>query len=120
MKPSHVALLAAACLCAACAGPGISDATPDGPGTVRTPTGQPLAPQAAMDSIAIGKSTKTDVSSALGQAIVIPFDNGHEVWVYRWPGVDKTPRTATELVLLFEPAGVVKKARLRPGYPPRD
>ena len=87
---------------------------------VRTPTGQPLAPQAAMDMVTIGKSAKSDVASALGQAIVIPFDSGHEVWVYRWPGVDRAPRTATELVVLFEPGGIVKKVRLRPGYAPRD
>ncbi|WP_280151447.1 hypothetical protein [Piscinibacter sp. XHJ-5] len=70
-----------------------------------------------MDMIAIGKSTRADVSAALGQAIVIPFDSGHEVWVYRWPGADRTSRAATELVILFEPSGVAKKVRVRPGYP---
>lgn len=109
-----------ACLCAACAGTGMFDAAPQGPGSVRTPTGQPLAPQAAMDMIAIRKSTKADVSSALGKAIVIPFDSGYEVWVYRWPGADKTTRAATELVVLFEPSGLATKVRVRPGYAPRE
>jgi len=109
-----------ACLCAACAGTGLFEPSPDGPGAVRTPTGQSLAPQAATDMIAIGKSTKADVSSALGTAIVIPFDSGYEVWVYRWPGRDKTTRAATELVLLFDPSGVATKMRIRPGYPPRS
>jgi hypothetical protein len=113
-----VALLA--CLCVACAGTGMLDPPPQGPGSVRTPTGQALAPQAAMDMIAIGRSSKADVSSTLGQAIVIPFDTGYEVWVYRWPGADRTTRGATELVVLFDPSGLAKKVRMRPGYPPRD
>ena len=73
---------------------------------------------AAQSSIVIGKSTKADVTAALGQATRIPFDSGMEVWVYRWPGAQKTQRGATELVILFEPTGVVKKTRVRPGYGP--
>ncbi|TDP72534.1 hypothetical protein [Roseateles toxinivorans] len=97
--------------------PGGPEPSPDGPGPVRTPAGQALTPQAAMELIAIGKSGKAEVAAALGsKAIVIPFDSGYEVWVYRWPGPDKTTRAATELVLLFEPSGLVKKLRLRPGY----
>ena len=107
-----------ACLCAACAGTGMFHPSPQGAGSVRTPTGQSLAPQAAMETIAIGKSTKADVSSALGKAIVVPFDSGYEVWVYRWAGSDGTTRAATELVVLFDPSGLVKKVRVRPGYSP--
>jgi hypothetical protein len=97
-----------ACLCAACAGTGTIEPSPA------------LAPQAAMDVIAIGKSTKADVSSALGKAIVIPFDSGYEVWVYRWAGGERTTRAATELVVLFEPTGLASKVRVRPGYPTRN
>lgn len=109
-----------ACLCVACAGTGMFDPSPQGPGSLRTPTGQSLAPQAAMDMIAIGKSTKANVSSALGAAIVIPFDSGYEVWVYRWAGADRTTRAATELVVLFEPSGLATKVRVRPGYATRN
>jgi len=105
-----------ACLCVACAGTGMFDPSPQGLGSFRTPTGQYLAPQAAMDMIAIGKSTKADVSSALGTAIVMRFDSGYEVWVYRWPGPDRTRRAATELVVLFEPSGLATKVRVRPGH----
>ncbi len=63
-----------------------------------------------------GSSHKAEVESALGHAIVIPFDSGYEVWVYRWPGPDRTTRSATELVLLFDSTGLMTKARLRPGY----
>ena len=109
-----------ACLCVACAGSGTFEPSPQGRGSARTPTGASLAPQAAMDVIAIGRSTKADVSSALGQAIVIPFDSGHEVWVYRWAGADRTTRAATELVVLFDPSGLAAKVRLRPGYASRN
>ena len=121
--PAGLALCMAAfmaCLCVACAGTGMFDPSPQGPGSFRTPTGQSLAPQAAMDMIAIGKSTKANVSSALGEAIVIPFDSGYEVWVYRWAGADRTTRAATELVVLFEPSGLATKVRVRPGYATRD
>ena len=109
----------AAAFCVACAGPGAFDPPADGPGAARTPTGEPIAPQAALDRVAIGRSSKSDVAAALGQAIVVPFDTGYEVWVYRWPGPERTLRSATELVLLFDPSGVATKARVRPGYPAR-
>jgi hypothetical protein len=48
---------------------------------------------------AVGESTSADVRAALGEALVIDFDSGYEVWVYR------------ELVLLFAPSGVLTKAR---------
>ena len=119
IAPVRVALCSAAsmaCLCVGCAGTRMLDPSPSGAGSVRTPTGQPLAPQAAMDTIAVGKSTKADVSSALGKAIVVSFDSGYEVWVYRWGGSDGTTRAATELVVLFEPSGLANKVRVRPGY----
>lgn len=104
---------------AGCAAPGNFDPAPRGPGTVRTPNGQTLAPQAAFDTIGPGTSTQSQVAAALGPAFVVRFDSGYEVWVYRWPGADKTTRGATELVLLFDPAGTLTKRRLRPGYVPR-
>jgi hypothetical protein len=100
-----------ASLCVACASS--PNTVPHGHGTV-------LTPQSALDMISVGKSRKADVSSALGAAIVIPFDSGYEVWVYRWAGADKTPRSATELVVLFGPSGLVAKSRVRPGYAPSD
>lgn len=103
-------LCAIAVLCVACAGTGRLDA----------PAGQAIAPQDAMERVAIGKSTRPELAAALGTAIVIPFDSGFEVWVYRWPGLDRTTRSATELVVLFDPSGVATKARVRPGYAARD
>ncbi len=98
--------------CAPMSGPAVAEG---GPGVIQA---QGITPPAAQSSIVIGKSTKADVQTALGQATRIPFDSGFEVWVYRWPGAQKTHRAATELVILFEPTGVVKKTRVRPGYGP--
>jgi hypothetical protein len=91
-------------------------APPQGAGTARTPTGEsPPAPRTARETIVAGKSTRAEVVAGLGKAIVIRFDSGYEVWVYRWRNADQPPRAATELVVLFDPSGVATKARLRPG-----
>ena len=106
-----------ACLCTTgCVATGMLDPWPEGPGSARTPTGESPAPQSAMNRVALGKSTKADVVAALGTAIVVSFDSGYEVWIYRWRGTDKTTRAATELVVLFDPSGLATKARVRPGY----
>ena len=71
--------------------------------------------QSANAAIAIGTSTRAEVLAALGPAIVVKFDSGYEVWVYR----DKSPEkavTPAELVILFAPSGVVKKTRIKPSY----
>jgi hypothetical protein len=81
--------------------------------------GEIRSAQAAKDSITIGKSTKADVLAALGKPVVVSFDSGYEVWVYRENPEQKPPpaKTAaparTELVLLFAPSGVVTKTRIR-------
>lgn len=115
----RMAVLLACLGIAGCAGIGASEPSADGRGHVRTPTGEQLSPQRAMERILPGTSSRADVSATLGSAIVVPFDNGHEVWIYRWPGTDRTTRSSAELVLLFDPSGTVRKARVRPGYPPR-
>lgn len=58
---------------------------------------------------------KTEVQARLGPAEVLRFDSGYEVWVYRSKGA-RNRRAAPELVLLFEPAGVLSKVRAKPGY----
>jgi hypothetical protein len=98
--------------CAQMGGPALVEG---GPGVMQT---QAVSPAAAQSSIAVGKSTKADIQAALGQPTKVPFDSGFEVWVYRWPGAQKTHRAATELVILFEPSGVVRKTRVRPAYGP--
>jgi hypothetical protein len=69
--------------------------------------------QAASEAIGVGKSTKADVRAALGKAVVVDFESGYEVWVYRERLPEKAKPPATELVLLFAPSGILAKARIR-------
>jgi hypothetical protein len=86
------------------------------------------------DAVAIGRSTRADVVAALGEALVIRFDTGYEVWVYRLakdaraqgatarraapPVPDGAkPDTDAEFVILFAPSGLVAKTRIRPAPP---
>ena len=48
-----------------------------------------------------------DVLAALGNTVTVPFDTGYEVWVYHLE-----PGTA-EFVLLFDPAGLLARTRVR-------
>lgn len=83
------------------------------------PAQKPLGPgeivsaQAAQDALAIGKSTKADVRAALGQAVVVDFSSGYEVWVYRERAKEESTVSRTELVLLFSPSGILSKTRVR-------
>jgi hypothetical protein len=92
--------------CAVLQPPPSEESRPLGPAEIRS------AP-AARENLAIGKSTKADVRAALGEAIVVDFDSGYAVWVYRERLREKMPPPATELVLLFEPSGVLTKTRIR-------
>ncbi|EJL85429.1 hypothetical protein PMI15_01861 [Polaromonas sp. CF318] len=74
-----------------------------------------LSMQGAQVMVIPGSSTKAEVSAALGSATVVRFDSGYEVWAYR----EKPPKSETpgaEFVVLFTPAGIVQKTRIRPRY----
>ena len=118
IRPSRLIRTSIACACclllAACAGPGLFSGGSDAP-----PFSNPaLSMQSASESIAIGKSSKADVMTALGAATVINFDSGFEVWVYRAKSREPAEAKA-EFVILFSPNGVVKKTRLRSAYAAR-
>jgi hypothetical protein len=74
-------------------------------GCATEPTPKPSLVQ-TLSSLTIGRSTKSEVRAALGEGTVVNFDSGYEVWVYRQP-------PAAELVLLFEPSGILSKTRVR-------
>ena len=76
-------------------------AVPFGPGEIRSA-------QAAAGALAVGKSTKSDVRAALGEGTVVDFPSGYDVWVYR-----ERPPASAELVLLFEPNGILARTRVR-------
>ena len=69
--------------------------------------------QAAAEAIIAGRSTKADVRAALGEAVVVDFQSGYEVWVYRERLRGKAPPPSAELVLLFDPSGTLTKTRIR-------
>jgi hypothetical protein len=72
------------------------------------PEAQPPSLRPAFERLVIGKSTKADVRAALGDALVIDFDSGYEVWVYREQLTGQPPK---EFVLLFTPSGILAKRR---------
>ena len=75
--------------------------------------GEILSARAAQDVLAIGSSTKADMRAALGQAVVVDFSSGYEVWVYRERPKEESTVSKTELVLLFSPSGILAKTRVR-------
>lgn len=103
-------VLAAACLTGCAAPAGLLTGAPGGPAFAASPG---LSVQAAAQRVALGRSTRADVATALGAAEAVRFDSGWEVWVYRARGT-RAPQSAPELVILFGADGVVRKLRLRP------
>jgi hypothetical protein len=73
----------------------------------------PLRAEEMLSVVMIGKSTKADVRAALGEAVVIDFESGYEVWVYRERLREKATPPATEFVLLFAPSGILQRTRIR-------
>jgi hypothetical protein len=76
---------------------------------VTSPRAKLIAADRVKDAVVIGKSTKADVIAALGETLVISFDTGYEVWVYRLANAQ-----TGEFVILFAPYGLVAKTRIRP------
>ena len=87
----------------------------NGPGITRTPPQAAYAAAEAARARVHPGDTRDQVAAALGPSNIVQFESGWQVWVYRWPGADDSTRAATELVILFEPGGTVRKARVRRG-----
>ena len=80
------------------------------PSAVATSLRKQAIPAARIkDAVVIGKSTKADVIAAFGETLIITFDTGYEIWVYRLANAP-----TAEFVILFTPAGVAAKTRIRP------
>jgi hypothetical protein len=99
---------------AACGTAGRLEANAPGIAQRASPQAAWAAAQAARERVHAG-DTREQVATALGPSNIIAFESGWQVWVYRWPGADDSTRAATELVILFEPGGSVRKARVRRG-----
>lgn len=103
-----VAAFTACVALAGCAGPGGMFGAPGKSHPFRE---LGMSMEGARDAITPGRSTKADVLAALGEATVVRFDSGFEVWAYR-----EDPPDGAELVILFAPSGTVTKMRIRPSY----
>jgi hypothetical protein len=66
----------------------------------------------AQSLITPGQSTRSDVMAALGPATVVTFDSGFEILAYRTKPTRTVP-DGSELVILIDPSGVVRKTRVR-------
>ena len=111
-RASATPWLAAGLLLTGCAiGPGLFGAD-EGKPVFRDPA---LSVPHAASLLQVGRQRREDVAARLGPAETVRFDTGYEVWVYRSHGRDAAAQP--ELVLLFDPAGVLSKARLRQGSP---
>jgi outer membrane protein assembly factor BamE (lipoprotein component of BamABCDE complex) len=110
------AVIVAACASlAACGTAGRLEA--NGPGIQHAqPQAAFAAAQAALARVYAG-DTREQIAAALGPSNILSFESGWQVWIYRWPGADNATSSATELVILFEPGGTVRKARVRRGHP---
>ena len=112
MNRARFVLVLGCALIAACAAPLLEK---DAPGVVEA---QRLRPEAALAAVHPGDS-REQVVAALGRPNVVSFPSGWQVWVYRWPsGTERSPKAATEVDVLMDPSGAVRKARLRPGVRP--
>ena len=68
--------------------------------------------------VAVGKSSKAEVVSALGKAsAIVLFESGFEVWVYRIRSPQQAKQGDAEFVMLFAPSGILTKTRLRLSAP---
>jgi hypothetical protein len=101
----------AACLCIG----GCAFTQPPAPTAKSAPlrAGEILSAQSAKEALSVGRSTKADARAEIGEAVVIDFESGYEVWVYKERLREKATPPATELVLLFAPSGILAKARIR-------
>jgi hypothetical protein len=111
MRRASVVLSIAAALAGGCAGPGLlsnAETTP----RFRDPQ---LSVQDASQWLAPGRTTRQEVLDRLGPGEALRFDTGYEVRVWRAKGA-RDERATPELVVLFDPAGVVRKVRARPAY----
>jgi hypothetical protein len=101
-------------LCAGVAGCAAPAALTGGPTAKILPAGN------SGDAIIIGRSSKADVTAALGSTTAVRFDSGFEVWVYQLPGREKDATGPGEFVILFAPSGIVAKTRIRAPAPGRS
>ncbi len=74
------------------------------------PPGVQVDQQRINSAVIVGQSTRDSVRAALGSTKSVVFDSGYQTWLYQVPRAGGKP---AEFVILFDPAGVVRKTRTR-------
>ena len=83
-------------------------------GCASAPTpGTQVAEQRFGELVIPGKTTRAELVAAFGQTRTVRFDSGMEAWLYSTAAANGR---STELVLLLDREGVVRKVRTRPAY----
>jgi hypothetical protein len=71
--------------------------------------------EARFDTLVVpGRTTRAELLAAFGSTKTVRFDSGMEAWLYSTPAA---AGRSTELVLLLDRDGIVRKLRKRPPYP---
>ena len=71
--------------------------------------------EARFDTLVVpGRTTRAELLAAFGPTKTVTFDSGMEAWLYTAPAA---AGRSTELVLLLDRGGIVRKLRKRPPYP---
>ena len=71
--------------------------------------------EAKFDTLVVpGRTTRAELLAAFGPTKTVKFDSGMEAWLYTAPAA---AGRNTELVLLLDRDGIVRKLRKRPSYP---
>ncbi|MGJ7916080.1 hypothetical protein ACI48D_11440 [Massilia sp. LXY-6] len=98
---SAIAFLCAALLLNGCA-------------TGNTEPGKIVAEDRFAQLVVPGRTTRAELLAAFGPTKTVSFDSGFETWLYE---ADAGAGHHTELVLLLDRDGIVRKMRRRPPYP---
>jgi hypothetical protein len=71
--------------------------------------------EARFDALVVpGRTTRAELLAAFGSTKTVKFDSGMAAWLYTAPAAGGRN---TELVLLLDRDGIVRKLRKRPPYP---
>jgi hypothetical protein len=65
-------------------------------------------------SVVPGRTTRAELLAAFGPTKAVSFGSGYEAWLYE---AEAGAGRHTELVLLLDRDGIVRKIRRRPPYP---
>jgi hypothetical protein len=80
----------------------------------RVPEGTAVPGERFAQLVVPGRTTRAELLAAFGPTRSVRFDSGMEAWMYE---EDAGGGRHTELVLLLDRDGVVRKLRRRPPYP---